>query len=159
MYTNCCVPKCTKKGSRDENGSKISYYKFPDNSTIMKRKWIHDHAIRRDEGKYFTITKWTKVCSRHFRDYDFQKTLNGRRKLRPNAIPSQFEWTRMSPRKRNAPTVRVPIIDTSNPNDNFSRDLNLETSTSDGQNNEITSDCPLSNVDRNTNGVKSNQIS
>ncbi|CAB3994178.1 THAP domain-containing 6 [Paramuricea clavata] len=154
MPANCCVPKCTKKGSRDENGSKISYYKFPDNSTIMKRKWIH--AIRRDEGRDFTITKWTKVCSRHFRDYDFQKTLNGRRKLRPNAIPSQFEWTRMSPRKRNAPTVRVPIIDTSNPNDNFSRDLNLETSTSDGENNnEITIDCPLKDVETQT---VSNQI-
>jgi hypothetical protein len=121
MSTNCCVPKCTKKVPEMRTCQK---YLIINNSTIMKRKWIH--AIRRDEGKYFTITKWTKVCSRHFRDYDFQKTLNGRRKLRPNAIPSQFEWTRMSPRKRNTPTVRVPIIDTSNPNDNFSRDLNLK---------------------------------
>ena len=104
MPANCCVPKCTKKGSRDENGSKVSYYKFPDNS-ISKRKWIH--AIRRDEGKDFTITKWTRVCSRHFRDYDFHVTLNGRRKLNPNAIPSLFEWTRMSPRKRKPPTVHA----------------------------------------------------
>ena len=84
MPANCCVPKCTKKGCQDENGSKVSYYKFP-NNPISKRKWIH--AIRRDEGKDFTITEWTKVCnSRHFRDYDFHITLNGRRKLNLNAI-------------------------------------------------------------------------
>jgi hypothetical protein len=55
-----------------------------------------------------------------------------------------------------APTVRVPIIDSSNPNDNFSRDLNLETSASDGENNnEITSDCSLKDVETQT---VSNQI-
>ena len=54
MPANCCVPKCTKKGCQDENGSKVSYYKFP-NNPISKRKWIH--AIRRDEGKDFTITE------------------------------------------------------------------------------------------------------
>ena len=104
MPANCCVPKCTKKGCQDENGSKVSYYKFP-NNPISKRKWIH--AIRRDEGKDFTITEWTRVCSRHFRDYDFHITLNGRRKLNLNAIPSLFEWTRMSPRKRKPRTVHA----------------------------------------------------
>ena len=103
MPSSCCVPDCSKKGCRDEDGSKVSFYKFPDEK-VMRKKWIH--AIRRDEGKNFQITKWTKVCSRHFRQYDFIKTLSGRRDLRPDAVPSLFTWTRTSPRKRKAPVFR-----------------------------------------------------
>ena len=109
MPTNCCVPDCTKKGYVDENGDKISHFKFPDDP-VLRKKWIH--AIRRDEGKYFQTKLWTKVCSRHFREYDFIKTLGGRRKLRMNAVPSLFAWTRTSPRKRKAPTVRDNIGET-----------------------------------------------
>ena len=43
---------------------------------------------------YFQIQKWTKVCSRHFREYDFIKTLSGRRDLRSNAVTSLFPWIR-----------------------------------------------------------------
>ena len=62
---------------------------------------------------YFQIQEWTKVCSRHFREYDFIKKLSGRRDLRPNAVPSLFPWTRTSPRKRKAPTDREQIAATS----------------------------------------------
>ena len=62
-------------------------------------------------GIHFQL-KWTKVCSRHFREYDFIKTLSGRRELRKNAVPSLFSWTRTSPRKRKAPTVRTQFVKT-----------------------------------------------
>ena len=110
MPTSCCVPECTKKGYLDENGRKVSHFKFPDDP-LRRKKWIH--AIRRDEGVYFQIQEWTKVCSRHFREYDFIKKLSGRRDLRPNAVPSLFPWTRTSPRKRKAPTDREQIAATS----------------------------------------------
>ena len=109
MPTSCCVPQCTKKGYLDENGSKVSHFTFPDDP-VLRKKWIH--AIRRDEGMHFQVKKWTKVCSRHFREYDFIKTLSGRRDLRTNAIPSLFPWTRTSPRKRKAPTVHEQIAKT-----------------------------------------------
>ena len=110
MPTSCCVPECTKKGYLDENGRKVSHFKFPDDP-LRRKKWLH--AIRRDEGVYFQIQEWTKVCSRHFREYDFIKKLSGRRDLRPNAVPSLFPWTRTSPRKRKAPTDRKQIAATS----------------------------------------------
>ena len=103
MSTHCCVPNCTKKGYREDDGSKVSYFVFPAEKTLRK-KWIH--AIRREEGKHFTITQSTKVCSRHFRDYDLKKSLAGRISLQPNAVPSLFSWTRTSPRKHKAPTLR-----------------------------------------------------
>ena len=89
---------------------KVSFFKFPD-EVNRRKKW--KHAIRRDEGEYFQIKETTKVCSRHFRENDFRKTLAGRRELRTDAIPSVFAWTRTSPRKRKPPTVRESIAGTS----------------------------------------------
>ena len=65
MPTHCCVPECKKKGYRDENGVKVSFFKFPTENP-EKKKWLH--AIRREEGKFFKVTKFTKICSRHFRE-------------------------------------------------------------------------------------------
>ena len=104
MPTHCCVPECTKKGCRDENGNKISYFKFPIDHPQLKRKWLH--AIRRDEGKYFKVTEATKVCSRHFRPGDIKKTLAGKNELRAGVVPSLFAWIRASPRKRKDPIAR-----------------------------------------------------
>ena len=61
MPTSWCVPECTKKGYPDENGRKVSHFKFP-NDPLRRKKWIH--AIRRDEGVYFQIKERTKVCSK-----------------------------------------------------------------------------------------------
>lgn len=110
MPANCCVPYCTDKGYREEDGTKRSYFKFPDD-VVRRKKWLH--AIRRDEGPYFSITKNTKVCSRHFREYDFVKTRSGRIDLRTEAVPSKFAWTRTSPRKRKAPTARESLTEPS----------------------------------------------
>lgn len=79
MPTNCCVPLCTKKDKRDkETGEKFSFFRFPEEENI-KKQWIH--AIRRDVGPKFSINEGTRVCSRHFRGEDLQRSLSG--KVRP----------------------------------------------------------------------------
>ena len=103
MPMHCCVPKFTKKGYREDDGSKVSYFLFP-TKKMLRKKWIH--AIRREEGKHFEIKTSTKVCSRHFRKNDLKKSLVGKIYLRPGAVPSLFLWTCTSPRKRKAPTPR-----------------------------------------------------
>ena len=94
--THCCVPECIKKGYREEDGSKVSYFQFPIKK-MLKKKWIQ--AIRRDEGKDFKISESTKVCSRHFRKEYLKKTLAGK-------ICLKFSWILTSPRKRKPPTER-----------------------------------------------------
>ena len=95
-----CVPECTKKGYREEDGTKVSFFKFPiENPT--KKKWLH--AIRREEGKYFKAPKSTRVCSRHFREGDIKKSLSGKNELKHGVVPSVFPWIRTSPRKRKEP--------------------------------------------------------
>ena len=37
MPTHCCDPECTKKGHREEDASKVSYFQFP-NENIKKKK-------------------------------------------------------------------------------------------------------------------------
>ena len=104
MPTHCCVPEWTKKGCRDENGDKISFFKFPIDDPQLKRTWLH--AIRRDEGKYFKVTEATKVCSRHFRPGEIKQTLAGKNERRAGVVPSVFASIRTSPRKRKDPIAR-----------------------------------------------------
>ena len=105
MPANCCVPNCTKKLYRTENGKKISYFKFPDDVNPKKR-WLH--AIRRDEGKEFTVNQNTKICSRHFKPDDFVKSIGGQRiYVREGVVPSRFSWSQSSPLKRRPPKRRM----------------------------------------------------
>lgn len=105
MPQNCCVPKCTKKVYREED-LKISFHKFPKKKDLLAA-WIQ--AIRRDIGRKFTITSHTRVCSRHFKESDFKKTLAGRRVLCPAAVPSIFPWRKSSPKKRKPPKPRYVV--------------------------------------------------
>ena len=103
MPTHCCVPECTKKGYREGDGTKVSYFKFP-TENAMKKKWLH--ARRRDEGKHFKVTENTKIRSRHFRAGDIKGSLAGTNELRDGVVPSVFPWIRTSPRKRKNPAER-----------------------------------------------------
>lgn len=100
MPLNCCVPNCTSKGYRSTVGEKISYFSFP-KSEELKKQWIR--AIRRDdsdEGNGFNLKPSTKVCSRHFKETELNKSLNGIITLKKSSVPSKFSWTF---RERTAP--------------------------------------------------------
>ena len=102
MPTNCCVPLCMKKDKRDkETGEKISFFRFPEEEN-RKKQWIH--AIKRDVGPNFSINAGTRVCLRHFRGEDLQRSLSGKVSPRTGAVPSKFAWKRSSSRKRAPPT-------------------------------------------------------
>ena len=85
---------------------KISFYTFPCDE-LLKKKWIH--AIRRDEGPNFKVTKSTVVCSNHFRENNVKKTLAGKHVLKAGVVPSVFSWIRTSPRKRKQRKVRLCV--------------------------------------------------
>ena len=124
MPMNCCVPECTKKVYRDESGEKISFFKFPTKKSEKKR-WLH--AIRREEGKYFRVTKHTKVCSRHFRTGNLRKTLGGKYEVKDGVVPLVFPWIRTSPRKRKEPTARnFDVLASSSAARNFTSDVPVE---------------------------------
>ena len=46
MPTSCCVPECTKKGYLDENGRKVSHFKFPDDPLRRKNGFSLSEEMR-----------------------------------------------------------------------------------------------------------------
>jgi len=94
---------CTQRGRVGPEGQRIGFFKFPEDQG-MNKKWIH--AIRRDVGKFFRITKASKVCSLHFKPTDISKGLGGRLSVNTSVVPSIFAWKKTSPLKRPPPTER-----------------------------------------------------
>ncbi|XP_022810200.1 THAP domain-containing protein 4-like [Stylophora pistillata] len=105
MSQNCCVTNCKKKVYREED-LKISFHKFMKNEDLLAA-WIR--AVRRDVDHHFRISSHTRVCSRHFKDSDFQGTLAGRGTLHPTAVPSIFSWKKDSPKRRKPPKPRYVV--------------------------------------------------
>ena len=106
MPSFCCVPNCNQKGYSTSSGEKVSFFNFP-KEPLIRKQWIH--AIHRDEGKDFVITERTKVCSLHFRSEDLRKSINGRIYIKEGGIPSKFDSSGPSPKKRKAPSERQPL--------------------------------------------------
>ncbi|KAH7947547.1 hypothetical protein HPB52_013087 [Rhipicephalus sanguineus] len=114
---------CTQRGFRDEDGSKVSRsalargfvynrcaadaYLFLQD-TDWRKRWII--AIKRDEGPFFTVTKFTKVCSRHFTEANYLPNVAGNRRfLKQDAVPSIFAFSAPRPPPRKKPRNREPL--------------------------------------------------
>ena len=90
--SSCCVPECTVPGYVLEDGKKVTFHSLPMKNDKLLNEWIV--KIKRDVGPKFTVTKHTKICSRHFTDKDFSVTATSRRVLKKNAIPTIFPWNK-----------------------------------------------------------------
>ena len=83
MVTSCKAYGCT---NRWKTGSGRSFHRIPVNKPDLLTKWIS--AIRRDNWK---PKKDMYICSDHFTPDSFLPIKGlGRRKLKPNAVPSIF---------------------------------------------------------------------
>ena len=72
---------------------KVTYHNFPSDSSInlsKRKQWLR--AIRRDVGKNFRPSRWTKICSLHFKETDFYNFFGRHRTLREDAVPSVFPF-------------------------------------------------------------------
>ena len=97
----CSVPSCRNSSGQQKDRilrgrPKLSSHSFPDkrkNRRLWKR-WIS--AIRRDPGRKFTINQYSKICSEHFAscDFHFQTEQSQRRRLKSDAVPSIFSWSK-----------------------------------------------------------------
>lgn len=97
---HCMAPSCTN-GWRKTKGTGITYHRLP--SGKLKDIWLQ--KIRRQNP---CQTKYSYVCSEHFTSDCFnnelkQKTLNPRRILKPDAIPTIFAHF-----KKDTPALTTP---------------------------------------------------
>ena len=107
----CAFPLCS---NRSGPGCSLSFHRFLSDGA-RKKAWIV--AIRREVGKNFPPTSNTRVCSAHFKEEDYVKTLSiGTsmlvKRLVGDAIPSAFAWNnygKQSPSRR--VIVRPPPVE------------------------------------------------
>ncbi|XP_061727986.1 protein PFC0760c-like [Cydia pomonella] len=110
----CTVPRCTSMAGKAKN---VSFHQFPRDEELAK---LWNRILKR--GKPYT--KYSKVCSLHFKPEDYTITSVGKNKgqwrtLRKDAIPSQnlpsespVPYTRQSPGcwVANQPTLTDPLV-------------------------------------------------
>ncbi|XP_046583620.1 THAP domain-containing protein 1-like [Haliotis rubra] len=100
---HCSLPQCTSDARYNNSLSFHTFLKAED----VRRRWII--AIRRDEGPFFTITRKSVVCSKHFRPEDYKYT-PVRRTLKQGFVPSIFPWNLENMKSRKAPAIRHPLM-------------------------------------------------
>ena len=146
MPHSCCVPQCKSRGN--QSGEKpvskfVTFHQFTKDKALRK-KWIH--AIRRDEGRHFTISQHTTICSRHFAEVCFVWTglSKKRRKIKPECAATLFPWNDWGKRP---PTVTArrplqrPTLQSS-----FSEFVPSCSSHSTNKENEEAATCPVTTV-------------
>ncbi|XP_049802037.1 THAP domain-containing protein 6-like [Schistocerca nitens] len=80
----CVVFGCTNRCDCDAKSKGITFHVFPKNES---RKALRENAVRR---KNWRASKWSTICSQHFRDEDIDRTSLSTVRLRENAVPSVF---------------------------------------------------------------------
>ncbi|XP_031570274.1 uncharacterized protein LOC116304654, partial [Actinia tenebrosa] len=93
MVHYCCVFNCYNSS----NDTTLSFHGFPKDKSLQK-KWTS--RIKRDPSKDFRITPSTKVCSSHFLDTDYKFLDSKSRRLKEEACPSIFSWSKTESNER-----------------------------------------------------------
>ncbi|TRY77895.1 hypothetical protein TCAL_08111 [Tigriopus californicus] len=84
MVKSCSAFGCVNRAKKGISSWETSFHCFPQ-VPELRQKWVH--AIRRHN---FTPTRWSSICSDHFRDEDFESNLEVKR-LKSEAVPSIFK--------------------------------------------------------------------
>ncbi|XP_023296871.2 cell wall transcription factor ACE2 [Lucilia cuprina] len=82
MPSFCAVATCNDRYGHSEN---ISFHKFPLKRSNLLKQW--EAFIQKQRGADWHASRWSSLCSRHFREEDF-RSLNERRTLKKTAVPS-----------------------------------------------------------------------
>ncbi|XP_030046207.1 uncharacterized protein LOC115460579 [Microcaecilia unicolor] len=108
------MPCCAASGCKERRyHDRITFHRFP-SDPVLRQRWLTE--IRREN---FVPSKFTVLCSKHFREEDMDRTSMSIVRLRVGAVPSIFDFpshlcrvkkTQKSPKARssNAPLIPNP---------------------------------------------------
>ena len=109
----CCASGCNNQSgiAVDENGVKVSFARFPadnDRKKLWASKVPRLDATNRKENWF--PTQNSRICTEHFLPDQFV-TENGKRKLKPDAIPTVFYTKKAKKVRPLPPKERLPLCD------------------------------------------------
>ena len=113
----CCIPGCTSSFyDRNNNKTDIGFFHFPTDKE-EKKAWVRAvNNVRKGPGDNFNITKYTRVCEKHFKKEDIKVSNDfHKRKTRIKGAVPTFKKpepkkpTRRSPRKRSTEPIHDPV--------------------------------------------------
>ncbi|XP_005177451.1 uncharacterized protein LOC101890523 [Musca domestica] len=85
MPSFCAVVNCNDRYGHSEN---ISFHKFPLKRKDLLEQW--ESFIQKQRGPDWRASRWSSLCSRHFREDDF-RSFNERKTLKKTAVPSVLD--------------------------------------------------------------------
>lgn len=90
MTLTCCVPFCSSHVARSKADGEpsVSFHEFP--VTDIREAWIKAISREGPDKMLWQPHETAKVCSIHFKLEDYKEGMKGRRRLKPNAVPSIF---------------------------------------------------------------------
>lgn len=99
MPSYCSAYDCNNRGDRTKN---ISFHSFPLKNDKLLKDWMV--KIKRDN---FTPKKHSKICSEHFEaDCFILEMFSGRKRLKPDAVPTKFSFIKEKSRAKNSNQLR-----------------------------------------------------
>jgi len=84
----CCAGECSNSS---ENRKDLSFHSLPINNKPLLKQWI---AKIKRHPSFFNVNTHTKICSAHFTSEDYINPEATKRRLKANAVPSIFAWTK-----------------------------------------------------------------
>lgn len=87
----CCAGECENSSDKRPD---ISFHGLPLDNKALLKTWI---AKMRRNPNYFNVNKHVKICSKHFSPEDFINPDAKKRRLKRNAVPSIFAWSKERP--------------------------------------------------------------
>ena len=105
MPQDCISFGCPNTSSKS---SDISFHRLPLKNKKVLAKWIIN--IRRTNTP---VNEHVRICSEHFEPSCFLISHNGRKKLRKDAIPTRFSFTKPA-KERTSPKQRLPLTEKTN---------------------------------------------
>lgn len=100
MPQYCCAGECNNRADKRRD---LSFHKLPFNNKQLLNVWIT--KMKRDP-RFFKVSKFTTICSEHFKKTDFLIPGAKTKRLKPDAIPTIFKWTISDNRRRESTAAK-----------------------------------------------------
>ncbi|XP_041977143.1 zinc finger and BTB domain-containing protein 41-like isoform X2 [Aricia agestis] len=82
----CAIKHCNNKSSVNNKASGITYHRFP-TDPFMYDQWLHIVRLLQEESYWKPPTKYTVICSIHFKESDLFIDNGGAKRLHKTAVP------------------------------------------------------------------------